>query len=296
MNAGHVVSIVIPTYNYGQYIDRAIRSCLDQTYENLEIIVVDDGSTDNTSQIVQRFDKEINYILQENSGVSVARNKGLSVATGEFITFLDADDYLTVDSIELRVEILHANPNIGVVFCESYSKDASEDKLTFKPEHEKDFVSGKFYEDLLVKHLRFQTSTALMRSSLAKQFRFPVNISNGEDIAYFAKIFFASKAYFLVKPAVINQRHADSLRHNLEEIKKKGIELISVIFDDPYYKGGLDYLRWEFTSNRYLELFRRYYLSGEKRLARGCYAKAISMKPGLIFKIDYLVKYIKTIL
>lgn len=296
VNNSPLVSIIIPTYNYAKYLIKTIKSCIEQTYKNLEIIIIDDGSTDNTYEVVMNFSDRIVYVFQHNSGVSAARNKGLELARGEFIAFLDADDYLTEDSVETRLNILLAYPDIGIIFSETYSEDADGGNLLFSPTAHKDYVSEKFYEDLLIRHLRFQTSAAMMRSSLAKKFRFPTNLSNGEDIAYFTKIFFTTKAYFCVKPTVINRRHPDSLRHNIEEIKRQGNELIETIFDDPYYNGALEYLRKDFTARRYLEFFRRFYHAQDKTLARKYYVNAIFTKPGMILKVDYLIKFLKTCL
>jgi glycosyltransferase involved in cell wall biosynthesis len=291
---GPLVSVIIPTYNYAHYLPKAIKSCLDQSYKNLEIIVIDDGSTDHTRELVKQFGNKVLYVYQDNSGVSTARNNGLDIASGEFIAFLDADDYLIEDSIEARLQILLDDGEIGFAFSETYSLDG--ENLVYKPDLRVDVISSRFYEDLLVRHLRFQTGAVMIRSALAKQFRFPVDLANGEDVAYFTKVFFSAKGYFLVKPLVVNVRHADSLRHDVEEIKRQGSALVDTIFNDPYYKGALDYLRVAFTSNRHLELFRRLYRSGEKALARRHYLRAVAVRPTSLFNIDYLVKFLKACL
>ena len=92
------ISIVIPCYNVGQYLTRCIESVLSQTYSHLEVILIDDGSTDSTATISQSFvalDTRVQYFYQENLGVSVARNLGIEKASGAKIMFLDADDYIT---------------------------------------------------------------------------------------------------------------------------------------------------------------------------------------------------------
>ncbi|HEV8051797.1 MAG TPA: glycosyltransferase family A protein, partial [Parachlamydiaceae bacterium] len=90
-----LISVVIPAYNAEQFIGQTIQSVLDQTYPCHEIIVVDDGSTDSTKEVLKRFDGSIRYLYQQNKGPSAARNAGIQVAQGEFICFLDADDCWT---------------------------------------------------------------------------------------------------------------------------------------------------------------------------------------------------------
>jgi len=288
------VSIIIPTYNYAIFLPTAIRSCLDQTYKPIEIIVVDDGSTDNTKEVVKEFSCNIIYLYQENRGVSAARNRGLELARGNYLAFLDSDDYLTEDSIEIKIDIFKKYPDVGIIFSSTYSKTAGEKELRHKPWLPEPVISEKFYEDLLLRKIPFQTSGNLMRSAIAKRFRFPTQLSNGEDIVYFAKIFFSTKGYFLPKPTVVNLRHPGSLRHNIAEIREDGF--IEAIFDDPFYKGTLDHLRKRCKVNRHLELSRRFFLSGEIELAKRYYLKAVSMSPKALIKLRYLVKFIKACL
>lgn len=111
-----LVSIIIPTYNRKQYVTSAIDSCLAQTYTNREIIVVDDGSTDDTEVFLRNgYGGQIRYVKQDNQGPSVARNTGIAQAKGELIHFCDADDQLLPEKLEKCVAILEANPKIAVV-------------------------------------------------------------------------------------------------------------------------------------------------------------------------------------
>lgn len=113
-----LVSVVIPTYNCAIYIAKAIQSVLDQSYGNTEIIVVDDGSTDETRDIIQPFMKDIVYIYQENKGVPVARNRGMAEASGEYIAFLDADDRWRNNKLEYQTQILESFPSVYIVFSD----------------------------------------------------------------------------------------------------------------------------------------------------------------------------------
>ncbi|MCX5805835.1 MAG: glycosyltransferase family 2 protein [Proteobacteria bacterium] len=286
-----LVSIIIPTYNYADFLPKAIQSCLDQSYKNVEVLVIDDGSTDNTKNIAESYGSRIVYIRQENSGVSSARNKGLEQAAGDFIAFLDADDYLTENAIKIRLNAFLKKPSAGAVITETYSQKGN--SMLCKPWVKTDIMSDKFYEDLLMGRFPFGTCAALIRSNIAKQFIFPSGISNGEDVVYFLKIFFSAPVYYLKEPTAVTLWHGDSLRHNIEELKRQGVSLAQAIFDDPFYGAAIEHLRKDFTANRHLELFRKLYLNNEKKIARGHYRKAISLKPDRILKIDYLIKFIK---
>lgn len=116
-----LVSIVIPTYNCANYVCDAVQSCLTQTYKPIEIIIIDDGSTDGTREKLQPFiDKDlIRYFYQENGERSKARNLGIMNSKGEFIQFLDVDDLLEKTKIEKQVDFLKANPNYYGVYCAS---------------------------------------------------------------------------------------------------------------------------------------------------------------------------------
>ncbi|WP_092066134.1 glycosyltransferase family 2 protein [Desulfonauticus submarinus] len=112
-----LVSVIIPTYNRASFLKDAVLSVLEQTYTNLELIIVDDGSTDDTSSVVSRIkDKRLRYFYQENKGVAAARNFGLSLAKGDIISFLDSDDYWLPTKLEKQVNFLQQT-NFCVVQC-----------------------------------------------------------------------------------------------------------------------------------------------------------------------------------
>jgi len=113
------VSVIIPTYNRAHLVGRAIRSVLNQTYQDFEIIVVDDGSTDNTEEVVKSFnDPRIRYIRhEENRGGSAARNTGIRAARGEYIAFLDDDDYWLPTKLDKQVQVAKkSSPSVGMIY------------------------------------------------------------------------------------------------------------------------------------------------------------------------------------
>jgi glycosyltransferase involved in cell wall biosynthesis len=112
-----LVSVIIPNYNHAQYIGEAIQSVLGQKYRNFEIIVVDDGSTDNSRAVVAEFGTQVRYIWQENRGLSAARNTGIKAANGAYISLLDADDIYEPSFLSALVSILEANREFAGVYC-----------------------------------------------------------------------------------------------------------------------------------------------------------------------------------
>ena len=118
MNAARwTVSVIIPTYNYGRFISNAIESVLMQTHPVTEIIIVDDGSVDDTDAIVSRFGNKIQLLKQRNKGVSSARNTGIEKSTSELIAFLDADDSWLPNKLEKQVAKFIGDENFGLVHC-----------------------------------------------------------------------------------------------------------------------------------------------------------------------------------
>ncbi len=115
MNDSMLVSVVIPAYNAEEYLAQCIENLLHQTYKSLEIIVIDDGSTDNTARIARQY-PSVTYVHQENMGLSGARNKGIEAASGEYLHFMDADDAVTLDFYEKMVQAI-TDADADIAFC-----------------------------------------------------------------------------------------------------------------------------------------------------------------------------------
>lgn len=110
-----LVSVIIPNYNYARYVGGAIDSALAQTYPDVEVIVVDDGSTDATKDVLINYGNGITTVSQQNQGVAAARNNGVAASSGEFIAFLDADDEWLPEKVEKQVAMLRSDPSLGLV-------------------------------------------------------------------------------------------------------------------------------------------------------------------------------------
>lgn len=146
-----LVSVVIATYNMGQYISQAVESILEQTWENLEVIVVDDGSTDQTPDVMLKYQDhpQVTYIKNENQGQPKAKNCGIKNTKGDFIAFCDADDFWESKKLEVQMP-LFANPKVGVVYSEVSFIDEHNHRYV-KEEHEVRY-SGKITNQMLIEN------------------------------------------------------------------------------------------------------------------------------------------------
>lgn len=158
------VSVVIPTYNCARFLGQTIDSALRQAYRDFEIIVVDDGSTDGTQQVVAGYGKTIRYVYQSNQGASAARNVALSIASGEFIAYLDADDLWIADKLSRQVEYLDAHPACGFLHTEVSVIDEQNKVLhtRFNYETSRPVPQGLCIRELLLRS-HIQTLTVLER-------------------------------------------------------------------------------------------------------------------------------------
>ncbi|MHC5184212.1 MAG: glycosyltransferase family 2 protein [Planctomycetota bacterium] len=189
------ISVVIPVYNCGRYVARAIESVLNQTHPVQEIVVVDDGSTDNSSTVIESYETKVRYIYQQNAGASAARNAGIEAASGNWIAFLDADDEWLPNKIELQVGLLNSNPDI-VWVSSNYLRCLCDEKRQKPHLAEKSVIrllDGKEYFDnfflAFLKDAWGCTDTMLVKKEvLLETGLFQEDLHQMEDIDLFWKI------------------------------------------------------------------------------------------------------------
>jgi len=178
------VSIVIPTYNRSAYLQKAIRNVLDQSFSDIEVIVVDDGSTDNTMEVLRQFGGRIKYISQVNQGVAAARNSGLKMASGVFIAFLDSDDEWDKDFILKMVYCLE-NTNCYWGICDNYRVVIDVNEKEMSREHQKRTLmlnSDEFYRTLLERDIVGGPSKGLFRKKVLEKIGgYDIQLSVRED-------------------------------------------------------------------------------------------------------------------
>jgi glycosyltransferase involved in cell wall biosynthesis len=216
-----LVSVIIPTYNSSAFVADAIRSAINQDYEPKEIIVVDDGSTDSTLEILKCFDnqEQIRVVTQVNAGAGAARNHGLKHAKGTYIAFLDSDDFWVPGKLRLQIEYLEEKPKVGAVSSKWLLWHADAGGRFLLPELppvNKPFStvpedSGWIYTRLLLE-CRLLTSTLVLRRSVMEQVGgFDEDLVRGQDYDYWLRLSRASEIHKLDRELVLYRIHADNI-------------------------------------------------------------------------------------
>jgi glycosyltransferase involved in cell wall biosynthesis len=201
------ISVVMPVYNVEKYIRKAIQSVLSQTYQNFELIIVDDGSTDQSEIIYQRFsDPRIKIVKQKNRGLAGARNTGIRASTGDYVAFLDSDDLWTKYKLERHVNHLNACNQVGVSFSHSSLIDESGKPLGINQESKTADINfgdiicrnpiGNGSSPVIRKSVLEQTSFQRSHDGKLEQCFFDENFKQSEDIEYWLRISIASKLKF----------------------------------------------------------------------------------------------------
>ena len=162
------VSVIIPTYNRANLISETVNSVLAQTYHNFEVIVVDDGSTDNTLSVLSGYGNQIRVIRQENQGAGAARNTGIREATGEFVAFLDSDDLWYPYKLERQVEHLKNNPSLLWIYSDAQAFDTQTNSPLFVFSHQSRQYEGDIARRLILKDFIPTTTTLIHRSVITK--------------------------------------------------------------------------------------------------------------------------------
>ncbi|PWS33283.1 glycosyltransferase family 2 protein [Pedobacter paludis] len=176
MDENTLVSIIIPCYNHSKYLTKAINSVLNQSYKNVEIVVVDDGSTDNTVEVCKAYN--VKYIRTNRVGLSAARNTGFCYSTGQFLVFLDADDYLFPDALQININYFANNKSVAFVSGAHDKVDDNGDILSSAPQIEK---WAENYEGLLHGNYIAMEGTVMYRRDLFYTFFFDPQLKACED-------------------------------------------------------------------------------------------------------------------
>ena len=229
------ISVIIPNYNYARYLDQAIQSVLGQTYSNLELIVVNNGSTDNSLKVLEKYENEIILIDQANLGQSGARNSGLSRAQGDLIAFLDADDFWEPNKLESQNQLV--NDSTQLVYCGimQFKDPGNGNEQILLPKYRGD--CSKYFIDLPGASIVLSgESTALFsRDLLEKVGSFDAGLNSTAGWDFFRRCSRFTNFDFVNQPLVNYRLHSSNMsKSNTKVIQDMRLAYFKLFSDDDW--------------------------------------------------------------
>jgi glycosyltransferase involved in cell wall biosynthesis len=226
------VSVVVPNYNYAPYLENAIDSVLAQTFESVEVLVVDDGSTDESLEVLRGYEKRVRVFSQSNQGVSAARNKGISESRGKYIAFLDADDSWHPSKLKSQLEYF-SDPAVGMVYCRMNYTDLSGKVLCANGPGEKGHVLREI-AFLRGPGVPAGGSAAIVRRECFETVGlFETKLSTTADWDMWRRIACRYKIELVASPLVYYRLHPTAMHRNLDVFEHDMLLAVERMFDDP---------------------------------------------------------------
>ncbi|WP_405325639.1 glycosyltransferase family 2 protein [Leeuwenhoekiella sp. LLG6367-2.1] len=220
-----LISVIVPCYNQAEFLEECLTSVLNQTYSNWECIIINDGSADLTKEIANNWiqkDKRFKYVFQENKGLSSARNTGLVQAKGEYIQFLDSDDFLDQEKFSRSIKEF-SNPQVDIVI--SNFKFFNEEANLFENPN---FLLGAYYFNLdsilfdWGEKFSIPIHSALLKSALIDEFYFPIELEAREDWIFWIYLFRHPKnTIFIDEPLVTYRIHKNGMTRDFNKMKRE---------------------------------------------------------------------------
>ena len=289
------VSVVIPTYNNARLLGETLGSVIRQTFDSFEVIVVDDGSTDDTASVVACWGDKVRYAYQMNEGPSAARNRGLALAQGEFVIFMDSDDLMLPAKIAEQVGVLETDATLD--FCHSGWQLVDSRKALLETIEPWRIASALDLEGCLHCHPFYLPAIMFRASSLKNAGGFKPGLHQAEDIEFLLRLMLnGAKATWLRKTTVLYRQHQNSLTRQTRERVKN----VNAVFGDFFSRGDLpqgiagmeNHIRynllmwsvWELYRNgllgevpRYLQLSFEFFEGSKKEILQSWVAMMLQM-------------------
>ena len=285
------VSVVIPNYNYARYVSQAIDSVLAQTYRHHEVIVINNGSTDNSAEVLRGYGDRIRWIDQENRGQSGARNRGIEESRGELIAFLDADDAWLPAKLERQIACLR-DARIGLVYSSCIDTDASLKPLRVRLGTR----GGSILRDMALSQITIIAgeSTALVRRDCFERvgmFDLQLSLSAGWDM--WRRIATHYKVGVVSDPLVFYRQHGTNMHRNVDLMEHDKLYSLAKMFDDPA-AADVQPLRKQSYANVYLALCGSYLYAGQwQKSASYAIKSVITWPPALGYLAAFPLRHLR---
>ncbi len=290
-------SIVIPCYNYARTLERAVTSVTGQSFTDYELLVINDGSTDDTDQVAaelaQKYPDGFRYLRTQNSGLAATRNLGIAKTSGRYLVFLDADDELHPQALENLKTGIEKNPEADLIAgahrsVESNGKSRLHQAPVFPDSRIKRI---KYY--LVDKKIALSNGAVAMSRRIFDRYLYPEQFRSCEDIPMFAYVLANFEAVSVPELIVLIHKHRDSLRHNVDYQKEASMELADEVFNVRRMPLAAMGLKKKFAVQCHLSLSRSSYLAGNWDDCIRFYREALSTSIEVAFKLSYTRKALK---
>ena len=222
-----LVSVIITTYNRSEFLEEAILSVVNQSYTNIEILVIDDGSIENYAKVICNKYKKCNFFFKENGGLSSARNFGINEAKGDYIAFLDDDDFWRDDKLKKQVDALNSFKDIDCIHSSAAVVNENGDKTgeiigaSVNKVHKR---SGNVFWDALGVWVVKSPTPLIRRKIFTKDLMFDKDIKIGEDVDFYQRMFYYHKVLYINEPLAYYREYNNKERLSLQREKYIGLE------------------------------------------------------------------------
>ena len=215
-----IVSVIIPVYNGEKYISKTLDSVLGQTYNHIEIVIVNDGSLDNSEQVIQQYMSlgNVKYFYQENRGVAAARNYGIQQAAGELIAFVDQDDIWLPDKLEKQIRLMLIDTDLALVH--GRIDFINEDGLRIEPLWSHPEVSGNCFKQMFSGNKIAMLTVLVKKESLVAAGMFDERIAITDDYDIWLKISYANRIGFIDEPIACYRYHGENTSGKVDIFKR----------------------------------------------------------------------------
>lgn len=297
-DTGILFSIVIPCYNYAQVLPRALDSALAQGGADYEVIAINDGSTDTTRDVLDRYAAahadRLRVIHQDNRGLAAVRNRGAREARGNYLVYLDADDEAMPDALaQLRVVLARDVRPAMIIGGHWAIHESGRHKLhpqpPLPPQREQCFAR------YIHKQIALSNGAVAMRRDAVLDNPYPETVRHGEDIPVFALLLARYDCMAIDVPLARIHKHRGSMRHDVAAAKRTNLQLVEILFDSGRLPVELQHFRAEFLGRRCLSLFRTCHRAGDHAAALAFYRSALGYQPRLALQPTNLIKALRSL-
>ena len=269
------VSVVIPTYNAARYVGAAVDSVLGQTFRDVEVVVVDDGSTDDTAAVLSRYGQPVRYLRQENSGVSAARNRGIQESIGRYVAFLDADDTWFPEKLDRQIAALESSSQ----YRACYSAHVICTEALAPLAVQRSVRHGSALEDLLLRGNVVGTPSSVLcdRSLFSIVERFDPRLSQCADWDMWVRLATATEFLYLDEPLVTYRQHGSNMSADPALLERDSTRVLEKAFELPNMPQQVRAARRTAFARNYMVLAGTYFYAHRYADFVRCAVRAVSL-------------------